>query len=83
VVEALWLIIQVVSCNRMKQRILRMVPIRHHFETTGRAEPQVVIRFWIISPTQAIIGLVRLKVRPSNHQAAATARKEPETAGKN
>jgi phospho-N-acetylmuramoyl-pentapeptide-transferase len=34
-----------------------MAPIHHHFEKLGWTEPQVVIRFWIISVVLALIGL--------------------------
>ncbi len=63
VVEALSVIIQVVYYKRTKKRIFLMAPIHHHFEKRGWAEPQIVIRFWIISLILAIIGLATLKVR--------------------
>ena len=39
-----------------------MAPIHHHFEKKGWAEPQIVIRFWIIALILAMIGLATLKV---------------------
>jgi phospho-N-acetylmuramoyl-pentapeptide-transferase len=63
VVEALSVIIQVVYYKRTKKRIFLMAPIHHHFEKKGWAEPQIVIRFWIISLILAMIGLATLKVR--------------------
>ena len=63
VVEALSVIIQVVYYKRTKKRIFLMAPIHHHFEKRGWAEPQIVIRFWIISLILAMIGLATLKVR--------------------
>jgi phospho-N-acetylmuramoyl-pentapeptide-transferase len=63
VVEALSVIIQVAYYKRTKKRIFLMAPIHHHFEKRGWAEPQIVIRFWIISLILAMIGLATLKVR--------------------
>jgi phospho-N-acetylmuramoyl-pentapeptide-transferase len=63
VVEALSVIIQVLYYKRTKKRIFLMAPIHHHFEKKGWAEPQIVIRFWIISLILAAIGLATLKVR--------------------
>jgi phospho-N-acetylmuramoyl-pentapeptide-transferase len=44
-------------------RVFLMAPIHHHFEKQGWAEPQIVIRFWIISLILALIGLATLKLR--------------------
>ena len=63
VVEALSVIVQVLYYKRTKKRIFLMAPIHHHFEKKGWAEPQIVIRFWIISVILAMIGLATLKVR--------------------
>ena len=63
VVEALSVIIQVSYYKRTKKRVFLMAPIHHHFEKKGWAEPQIVIRFWIISLILALIGLATLKLR--------------------
>jgi phospho-N-acetylmuramoyl-pentapeptide-transferase len=63
VVEALSVIIQVFYFKRTGKRVFLMAPIHHHFEKKGWAEPQIVIRFWIISLILAMIGLATLKVR--------------------
>lgn len=63
VVEALSVIIQVFYFKRTGKRVFLMAPIHHHFEKRGWAEPQIVIRFWIISLILALIGLATLKVR--------------------
>jgi phospho-N-acetylmuramoyl-pentapeptide-transferase len=63
VVEALSVIIQVLVYKRTGRRVFLMAPIHHHFEKKGWAEPQIVIRFWIISLILAMIGLATLKVR--------------------
>ncbi|WP_299820110.1 phospho-N-acetylmuramoyl-pentapeptide-transferase [uncultured Jannaschia sp.] len=63
VVEALSVIIQVAYFKSTGKRVFLMAPIHHHFEKKGWAEPQVVIRFWIIALILALIGLATLKVR--------------------
>ncbi|MCF6315666.1 MAG: phospho-N-acetylmuramoyl-pentapeptide-transferase [Marinosulfonomonas sp.] len=63
VAEALSVIIQVLYFKRTGKRVFLMAPIHHHFEKKGWAEPQIVIRFWIISLVLALIGLATLKVR--------------------
>ncbi|PTW45260.1 MULTISPECIES: phospho-N-acetylmuramoyl-pentapeptide-transferase [Rhodovulum] len=63
VVEALSVIIQVGYFKATGKRVFLMAPIHHHFEKKGWAEPQIVIRFWIISLILALIGLATLKVR--------------------
>jgi phospho-N-acetylmuramoyl-pentapeptide-transferase len=45
------------------RRPLLSRPAHHHFEKKGWAEPQIVIRFCIISLILAMIGLATLKVR--------------------
>ena len=63
VVEALSVIIQVLVYKLTKKRVFLMAPIHHHFEKLGWAEPQIVIRFWIISVILALVGLATLKLR--------------------
>lgn len=63
VVEALSVIVQVLYFKRTGKRVFLMAPIHHHYEKKGWAEPQIVIRFWIIALILAIVGLATLKVR--------------------
>jgi phospho-N-acetylmuramoyl-pentapeptide-transferase len=63
VLEAMSVIIQVASFKLTGKRVFLMAPIHHHFEKLGWTEPQVVIRFWIISVVLALIGLSTLKLR--------------------
>ena len=63
VVEAMSVIIQVLYYKRTGKRVFLMAPIHHHYEKKGWAEPQIVIRFWIVSLILAMIGLATLKVR--------------------
>ncbi|WIV51649.1 phospho-N-acetylmuramoyl-pentapeptide-transferase [Marivivens sp. LCG002] len=63
VMETLSVIIQVAYFKRTGKRVFLMAPIHHHYEKKGWSEPQIVIRFWIISLILAMIGLATLKVR--------------------
>jgi phospho-N-acetylmuramoyl-pentapeptide-transferase len=63
VIEALSVIVQVASFKLTGKRVFKMAPIHHHFEQLGWSEPQIVMRFWIISFVLALIGLATLKVR--------------------
>ena len=63
VLEALSVIIQVASFKLTGKRVFRMAPIHHHFEQKGWKEPQIVIRFWIISVVLALGALATLKLR--------------------
>ncbi len=63
VLEALSVLIQVVSFKLRGKRVFRMAPLHHHFELLGWAETQVVMRFWIIAVVFALAGLATLKLR--------------------
>jgi len=63
VLEAVSVIVQVVSYRLTGKRVFRMAPLHHHFEQLGWTESQVVIRFWIISIVLALAGLAPLKLR--------------------
>ena len=63
VLEAVSVIVQVVSFKLTGRRVFKMAPIHHHFEQLGWTESQIVIRFWIISIVLALAGLATLKLR--------------------
>ena len=63
VLEAVSVIVQVISYKLTGKRIFKMAPIHHHFEKKGWAESTIVVRFWIISIILAMIGLATLKLR--------------------
>jgi phospho-N-acetylmuramoyl-pentapeptide-transferase len=63
VMEALSVMIQVVSFKTRGKRVFRMSPIHHHFELGGWHENQVITRFWIASLIFAMVGLATLKLR--------------------
>jgi phospho-N-acetylmuramoyl-pentapeptide-transferase len=63
VLEAVSVIVQVASFKLTGKRVFKMAPIHHHFEQLGWTEPQIVIRFWIVSVVLALAGLSTLKLR--------------------
>ncbi|MBI1204139.1 MAG: phospho-N-acetylmuramoyl-pentapeptide-transferase [Rhodopseudomonas sp.] len=63
VLEAVSVIVQVMSFKLTGKRVFRMAPIHHHYEQKGWTEPQIVIRFWIIAVVLALAGLASLKLR--------------------
>lgn len=64
VVETLSVIFQVgffkLSHGR---RIFKMAPLHHHFELKGWPEPKVIVRFWIVAISLALLSLSTLKLR--------------------
>ena len=63
VIEALSVIIQVVSFKTRGKRVFKMAPLHHHFELIGWPEQKVVVRFWILGALLALLALSTLKVR--------------------
>jgi phospho-N-acetylmuramoyl-pentapeptide-transferase len=63
VVEAVSVIVQVVSFQTTGRRVFRMAPLHHHFELAGWEESRVIIRFWIVAILFAVMGLSTLKLR--------------------
>ncbi len=45
------------------KRLFRCAPIHHHFHLAGWSEPQVVVRFWLLSIAFATLALATLKIR--------------------
>src|SRR5580692_639487 len=56
VLEALSVVIQVISFQLTRKRVFLMVPIHHHFEMRGWSETKIILRFWIIAATCCGIG---------------------------
>jgi phospho-N-acetylmuramoyl-pentapeptide-transferase len=63
VIEAVSVILQVLSFKLTGRRIFAMSPIHHHFELVGWKENTVIVRFWILSAIFALLGLATLKLR--------------------
>ena len=47
-IEALSVIIQVISFRRYGRRVFLMAPIHHHFEMKAWSETKIMVRFWIL-----------------------------------
>jgi phospho-N-acetylmuramoyl-pentapeptide-transferase len=62
VVEALSVILQILSYKVRGKRIFNIAPIHHHFEFKGWDEPKIVVRFWIAATVFAILSLAFLKL---------------------
>jgi phospho-N-acetylmuramoyl-pentapeptide-transferase len=63
VIEAVSVILQVLSFKLTGKRFFVMSPLHHHFELTGWKESTVIVRFWILSIIFALLGLATLKLR--------------------
>lgn len=63
VLETLSVIFQVVSYKTRQKRVFLMAPIHHHYELKGWPEPQIIVRFWIISIICSLVALSTLKLR--------------------
>ncbi len=63
VLEALSVVIQVISYKTTGKRVFLMAPLHHHFEKRGWAESRVVVRFWIIAIILALMSLSTLKLQ--------------------
>ena len=63
VLEAVSVILQVISFKLTGRRIFVMSPLHHHFELSGWKENTVIVRFWILSMICALLGLATLKLR--------------------
>lgn len=57
VIEALSVIIQVISFKTRGVRVFKMSPIHHHFELSGWSEVKVVIVFWTFSALMAVLSI--------------------------
>jgi phospho-N-acetylmuramoyl-pentapeptide-transferase len=56
VIEALSVVIQVISFQATRKRVLLMAPIHHHFELKGWSETKIILRFWIVAALCCAIG---------------------------
>jgi phospho-N-acetylmuramoyl-pentapeptide-transferase len=56
VIEALSVVIQVISFQTTRKRVFLMAPIHHHFELKAWSETKIILRFWIIASICAAIG---------------------------
>ncbi len=57
VLESLSVIVQIFTRVVFKRKFFKSAPIHHHFEAIGWPEPQIVMRFWVISMVCAAVGV--------------------------
>lgn len=57
ILEALSVIVQVISKKFFHRKIFLSAPIHHHLEARGWSEPKIVMRFWIVGGMSALVGL--------------------------
>ena len=56
VIEALSVVIQVISFQRFHRRVFLMAPVHHHFELLAWSETKIILRFWIVAAICSAIG---------------------------
>jgi phospho-N-acetylmuramoyl-pentapeptide-transferase len=55
-VEALSVIVQVISFKYWGRRVFLMAPIHHHFEMKAWSETKIMVRFWIVTAILCAVG---------------------------
>ncbi|MBU1112341.1 MAG: phospho-N-acetylmuramoyl-pentapeptide-transferase [Candidatus Omnitrophica bacterium] len=63
VLEALSVILQILSVRLRGKKIFLAAPLHHHLQLLGWKEPKIIIRLWIVSIICAIAALLTLKIR--------------------
>ncbi len=63
VVEALSVILQILSYRLTGKRVFLMAPLHHHFQLKGWPENKVTVRFWIVGAVLVFVALSTLKLR--------------------
>ncbi|ACV61938.1 phospho-N-acetylmuramoyl-pentapeptide-transferas e [Desulfofarcimen acetoxidans DSM 771] len=61
-VEALSVIIQVISFKLTGKRVFKMSPLHHHFELSNWSEVRIVLTFWLVTVIFAVFGLAGMAV---------------------
>jgi phospho-N-acetylmuramoyl-pentapeptide-transferase len=55
-IEALSVIVQVISFKYWGRRVFLIAPIHHHFEMKAWSETKIMVRFWIVTAILCAIG---------------------------
>jgi phospho-N-acetylmuramoyl-pentapeptide-transferase len=63
VVEALSVILQILSVRIRGKKIFKAAPLHHHLQLLGWKEPKIIIRLWIVSIICAVASFLTLKLR--------------------
>ena len=58
VLEALSVIIQLISKKFFKKKVFLSAPLHHHLEAIGWPETKIVMRFWLIATVMAVVGVI-------------------------
>lgn len=58
VVEALSVIIQVISFKTTGKRVFKMTPLHHHFELSGDKEPMIVLKFFVVQAVFCMLSIL-------------------------
>jgi phospho-N-acetylmuramoyl-pentapeptide-transferase len=58
VIEALSVILQVLTYKFLGRRVLLMAPLHHHFEMKAWSETRIMVRFWIVTAILCACGFV-------------------------
>ncbi|MCK9249148.1 MAG: phospho-N-acetylmuramoyl-pentapeptide-transferase [Solirubrobacteraceae bacterium] len=58
IIEALSVIVQVLSFKTTRKRVFLMAPLHHHFEMKAWSETKIILRFWIVAIACTAIGFV-------------------------
>lgn len=62
-VEALSVILQILSVKLRGRRLFLAAPLHHHFQILGWKEPKIIVRFWIVAILCAVASFLTLKLR--------------------
>ncbi|MFA6281724.1 MAG: phospho-N-acetylmuramoyl-pentapeptide-transferase [Candidatus Omnitrophota bacterium] len=63
VLEALSVILQILSVRLRGKKLFKAAPLHHHLQLLGWKEPKIIIRLWIVSIICAVISILTLKLR--------------------
>lgn len=63
VIEAVSVILQVISVRKWGKRIFLIAPLHHHYQIKGWHEVTIVTRLWILAIIFGMLGLCTLKMR--------------------
>jgi phospho-N-acetylmuramoyl-pentapeptide-transferase len=55
-IEAVSVIVQVISFKYFQRRVFLMAPIHYHFEMKAWSETKIMVRFWIVTAILCAVG---------------------------
>ena len=63
VIEAISVILQILSVKIRGKRLFKISPFHHHLQLSGWKESKIIVRFWIIAIILVLMTLTTLKIR--------------------